>query len=423
MNKELIAIFEYLEREKGIKRDVIVKAIENALAASAQKAMPGSPELSVSIDPRTGVITATSQKEVVETVVAPKEEISIKDALEIDPECELEQIIEVPVDPKMLGRIAAQKAKQIINQKIRTAERDVICEEYRHRINEIVSGTIKRKGKGGDLVVDLGKVEALLPVRQYPSTERYREGEKVLALLLEVRDLPEEAAEVILSRSSEELVRQLFIQEVPEVNDGTVVIKTLVREAGYRTKVAVESNDYKVDPVGTCIGVRGTRIKNIIRELNNEKIDVIPHSNNSVEFLQNIMAPVEIKKIGVNESETAISIVVDDADIGTVLGKKGMNTRLTAKLLGKELEVRRLSEYKKALELERKALAENEDPALDEHLQIKGFNKMILENIIDAGFDTKRKLLLASPEELANIPGIEIEMAENLLEEIIKQKG
>ena len=421
MNKELIAIFEYLEREKGIKREILIKSIEDSLSLSAKKASPESPDLNVKIDPKTGEINAFCKKEIVETVVAPKEEISLQDAEDINPDFEIGQFIDVPVDTKKLGRITAQKAKQIINQKIKSAERDVICEEYRHRVNDIVSGTIKRRVRGGDFIVDLGKVEALLPMKEYPKTERYREGDKVLALLLEVRYLPDEATEVILSRNSEELIKQLFRQEVPEINDGTVVIKKIIREPGYRSKITVQSNDPKVDPVGTCIGVRGTRIKNVIRELNNEKLDIISHSENAIELLQDSLSPVEIRKIGQNEDETVISIVVDDDNIGTVLGKKGMNTRLTARLIGKELEVRRLSEYKKSLELERKARAESDDETLDEPLKIKGLNKMVVDILLEAGYDTKRKLLMATPEDLSNISGIESSMAETLLEEITNQ--
>ncbi len=420
MNKELIAIFEYLEREKGIKRDVIIAAIEESLLVAARKNYLGAQDLTVTIDSRTGVIEAACSKEVVEKVTIPIEEISVKDALKIDPDAELGEDVRVTIAPKELGRIAAQKAKQIITQKIRSAERDVICEEYRHRTNELISGTVKRFLRGSDILVDLGKVEALLPTHNYPRGERYHIGDKIYALLLEVRDDLGECAEVILSRSSPEFVRQLFLQEVPELNDSTIQIRQIIREAGYRTKLTVESTDPKVDPVGACIGMRGSRVKNIVRELNNEKIDIIPHAIDPIELLQNALAPIEIRKLGLNEDETVVSIVVEDDDFAAVIGKKGMNARLNSQLIGKELEVQRLSEYNKTLEIARLELAESDDPTLDEPLTVDGINSLILEHLIDAGYATKRKLLLAKSDELAMVPGLSQELADKILEQIGK---
>jgi transcription termination/antitermination protein NusA len=325
MNKDLVAIFEYLEREKGIKREVIITAIEESLRAAARKSIKGLINVSVHINPKTGNIEVIAQKEVVDKVTIPDEEISLEDAKQINPYCEIGQWIDIPATPQDFGRIAAQTARQIIAQKLRSAERDVIYEEYRHRLHEIVSGTVKRVIRGATLVVDLGKVEAILPDRFYPRTEKYNVGERVQALLFEVRDTESGGAEVILSRSHPEFVTQLFKQEVPELNDGTVIIEKIVRDAGYRTKLAVRSLDSKVDPVGACVGMRGNRVKNIIRELNNEKIDIIPYSDDPVQLLQNALSPTEIKKISISEDGSRISIVVDDEAYPTVLGKRGMN--------------------------------------------------------------------------------------------------
>jgi len=423
MNKDLLAIFDYMEREKGIKRDVIISAIEESLFLAAQKNFQDVEELSVSINPKTANIEALCNKVVVEKVAIPVQEIAIKEAKEIFPDCEIGQMLRVELNPKELGRIAAQKAKQVISQKLRSAERDVIYEEYRHRINELISGTVKAIVRGADVIVDLGKVEAVLPGRNYPRTERYYIGDKVFALLFQVQDGQYESTQVILSRNDNEFIRQLFSQEVPEINDGTINIIRIVREPGYRTKITVESTDSKVDPIGACIGVRGTRIKNVIRELNNEKIDIIPTSEDPIELLQNLLSPIEIRKVGVNEEETAISIIVDDDDIPAVVGKRGMNLRLNAKMIGMELEVKRLSEYNKTLELERTELANSEDDTLDSSIEeLEGINSLILENLKDAGFDTIRKLLLSQSDELTKIPGISIEMANNILEQIRKQR-
>ncbi len=241
------------------------------------------------------------------------------------------------------------------------AERDVIYENYRHRVNEIVSGTVKRFVRGSNVIVDLGKVEAIMPSREYPKTEKYFVGEKVLALLMEVKDSENGGAEVILSRSSPEFVRQLLMQEVPELNDGTIIIDKIVREAGYRTKLTVRSTDMKVDPVGACVGMRGNRVKNIVRELHNEKIDIIPFANDQIELLQNVLSPLEIRKINVNEEDNSISIVVEDDDFAAVIGKKGMNARLISRLIGYHLEVQRMTDYNRTMAIQREEWAADTD--------------------------------------------------------------
>lgn len=418
MNKDLIAIFEYLEREKGIKRDVVINAIEEALRVAARKSIKGLLNISVRILPKTGDIEVFAQKEVVDKVTIPEEEITLEEARILHPEAEIGQWVDIVATPQDFGRIAAQTARQVISQKLRGAERDVIYEEYRHRLHEIVSGSVKRIVRGATLIVDLGKVEAILPDRFYPKTERYNVGERVQALLFEVRDTESGGAEVILSRSHPEFVAQLFVQEVPELNDETVVIERIVREPGYRTKLAVRSNDSKVDPVGACVGVRGNRVKNIIRELNNEKIDIIPYSDDAVTLLQNALAPIEIKKISVGEDGSRISIVVEDENYPTVLGKRGMNARLNGQLIEVELDVQKMSEYQATVALQRSQIAALEDPTLDAPLQVEGMNALVIQSLIGAGYDTPRKVLIATPQQLAAIPGISMDMADKILEQI-----
>lgn len=423
MNKDLIAIFEYLEREKGIKREIVTDAIEESLRAAARKSITGASNVTVKISPKTGDIDVFCEKEIVDDVEVPAQEISLEDAREIDPECEIGQFIDVVATPKDFGRIAAQKARQIITQKLRGAERDVIYEEYRHRINELISGTVKRFVRGSNIIVDLGKVEAIMPTKQYPKTEKYHVGEKVLAVLLDVQDTENGGAEVVLSRSHPEFVKQLMIQEVPEIGDGTVVLDKIVRDAGYRTKLTVRSTDPKVDPVGACVGMRGIRVKNVVRELHNEKIDIIPFSNDPIELLQNALAPIEIRKVSLSEEDNTISIVVDDDDFAAVIGKKGMNARLNSQLIGYELEVQRMSDYNMTTALQRTELASADDPTLDEPLTgIEGLNSLIFEHLVAEGFSTPRSLLVASPEQLAKIPGISLEMGDRILEQIRKQR-
>lgn len=423
MNKDLIAIFEYLEKEKGIKRDLVIHAIEESLQAAARKSVEGASNVTVKINSKTGSIDVFCEKEIVDDVEVASQEISIEDARQMDPDCEIGQFIDVVVTPKDFGRIAAQKARQILTQKLRSAERDVIYEGYRHRINEIVSGTVKRFVRGSNIIVDLGKVEAIMPTREYPKTEKYYVGDKVLALLKDVQDTENGGAEVILSRSSPEFVRQLLVQEVPEVNDGTIIIEKIVREAGYRTKMTVRSTDLKVDPVGACVGMRGNRVKNIVRELHNEKIDIIPYSSDLLGMLQNILSPIEIRKINVNEEDESISIVVEDDDFAAVIGKKGMNARLTSKLVGYQLDVQRMTDYNRTSAIQRDEWASTNDPILDTKLvDIEGLSSLIIDQLVAEGYETVGSLLKATPEELAAIPGIKPDIADKVLEQIRKQR-
>jgi N utilization substance protein A len=423
MNKDLLAIFEYLEREKGIKRDVIIAAVEESLLAAARKSIKGLINISVHVNSKTGNIEVVAQKEVVDNITIPDEEILLEEARILNPEAEIGQWIDFPCTPQDFGRIAAQTARQIISQKLRSAERDVIYEEYRHRVNEIISGTVKRLIRGATLIVDLGKVEGIMPDRFYPKIEKYNVGDRVQALLFEVRDTENGGAEVILSRSHPEFVRQLFLQEVPELQDSTVTIERIVRDAGYRTKLVVRSHDSKVDPVGACVGVRGSRVKNIIRELNNEKIDIIPYTDDPIQLLVNALSPIEPRKIDVSEDGSMVSLVVDDENYPAVLGKRGMNARLNGELIDAELQVQKVSDYQQIANIQRQQLALSTDPALDEKLHIEGMSSLILESLISAGYDTPRKVLSTTPEELAKIPGISFDMAMKVLDDIYKKKG
>lgn len=422
-NKDLIAIFEYLEREKGIKREIVINAIADSLRAAARKSVKGlGDQVSVEINPKTGEIDVYTQKRIVQKVLNDAEEISLEEARILEPECEIGQLLEISITPQDFGRVAAQAARHVIAQKLKGAERDVIYEEYRHRIGEIISGTVKRFLRGRSMVIDLGKVEAIMPERNYPKLEHYNVGDKVQALLLEVRDTDMGGAEVILTRSHPEFVEALFTQEVPELHDKTVVIEKIARDPGYRTKLAVRSYDPKVDPVGTCVGVRGARIKNIIRELNNEKIDVVPYSDDPEQLLENLIAPSQIRKI--KWLDTRVSLVVVDEEYPTVIGKKGMNARLIGQMIEKDIDVQKISEYQKLLTVQMAELADTADPYLDEKIKIEGVSGLILDSLISAGYDTLRKLMGASPTDLSSkVPGVNYyDLADKVLEQTRKRK-
>ncbi len=425
MNKDLIAVFEYLEKEKGIKREIIVEAIKDSLLLAAKKSVLGAENVQVSIHPKTGEIEVICDKEVVEKVLNPARQISLKEARLGRPEAVLGEILTVPATPKEFGRIAAQKARQIISQKLKGAERDVIQEEYRHRVNSLVSGSVKRVGKGSCVIVDLGKVEGVMPRRHYLPNEEFEVGEKVLALLQEVSDTEAGGAEVVLSRTCPDFVRALLAQEVPEISDGIVTIDNIVRRPGYRTKLIVHSTDPKVDPVGACIGLRGIRIKNVVRELNNEKIDIIPYAQDPVELLQNALDPVVMRKMKINEDGSEVFIVVDDEDFPTAIGRQGMNVQLIGELVGVHLKIQKMSEYVKIAALERANLATSDEAWLDEELKaVEGvFSRMMVDQLAAEGYSTPRSLLLSTSEQVSKATGISVEQVDKILEQIRKTKA
>ncbi len=426
MKKEIIALFEYLERDKGIKREVVIKAIKDSLHAAARKSVKGHGDnISVDLDPKTGDLEIFALKKIVDKVTNPQEEISIEEALELEPSSHIGQTLGIPVMSEDFGRIAAQAARQLLSQKIKGAERDVIYSEYRHRVGQLVSGTVKQFIKGRTIVVDIGKITAILLERNYPKTERYNIGDKVQALLLEVKENTETGgADVILSRSHKDFVSALFTQEVPELHEKTVVIEKIERDAGYRTKLAVRSFDPKVDPVGTCVGVKGSRIKHIIADLNGEKIDVIPYIDDEKMFLEKLVGKSLIPEQPVirkyTRHENKISVVVNDEDYAQLIGKKGANARLIGRMMECEIEVQKMSEYQKILAIHMAELAESEDPSLDEKIKVDGVPGFILEGYVQAGFDTLRKFMLASPQDI--VTQVPMGNYYDLAERILKRK-
>src|SRR5947209_13532994 len=300
MNADFLAVLEFWEREKGISRDVLVAAVNEALLAAAKKAVGPARELRCAIDQKNGDIKAFAKLVVSEKVASKHDQISVFDARRIKPDAQIGEELEVEVTPTGFGRIAAQYAKQALMQHIRRAEKELIYSEFKDRTGDIVSGTVRRFERS-DVTVDLGKFEALLPNRERVPTEEYQIGERIRCYVKAVEQSPH-GPEIILSRSDPRFVLKLFQLEVSEINDGTIEIKGIAREPGFRTKLAVYTRDEKVDPVGACVGLRGQRVKNIVRELNNEKVDIVRWDSNIKIFLTNALAPAQLKSFEVDEA-------------------------------------------------------------------------------------------------------------------------
>lgn len=337
MNSEFIAMLDYLEREKGIKRDVLVEAVQNALLSASKKAVDQARDLRIEIDPKTGEIHAIARLIVAEKVTNKHDEIALVAARKIKADVQPGEEIDVEVTPKNFGRIAAQTAKQAMMQRIRQAEKEMIYDEFKDRAGEIVSGTVRRFERS-DVIVDLGKFEATMPSKERVQTEDYNIGDRIRAYVVAVEN-GVRGPEIIISRSHPNFVRRLFEMEVSEINDRTVEIKAIAREAGYRTKIAVHSASDKVDPVGACVGMRGSRVKNIVRELNNEKVDIIRWSSDIKELVREALKPAEIKSATLDEAKRSILIKVAEDKLSLAIGKRGQNARLTSRLTGWDINI------------------------------------------------------------------------------------
>jgi len=366
--KELIAVIDQLGREKGIDKARIIGAVETALQTAAKKRFGQGENVKVEIDPKTGEISVISLKTIVETVTNPKVEISIQEARKVDEDAEIGDEIGSVIEMDELGRIAAQTAKQVICQKVREAEWEAVQKEYSTRQGELINGIIIGQERR-NYIVDLGKTEAILPVQEQIPRETYRRGDRVKALLLEVRKTPKDV-QVILSRSHPQFVAKLFELEVPEVSEKIVEIKGVVREPGDRTKIAVASRDKAVDPVGACVGIKGSRVQAVVRELRGEKIDIIAWTNDPRVFIAEALNPATIEKVGIDEEKKSALVVVADSQLSLAIGKNGQNVRLAARLTGWKIDIISASEYEKEkVEREREikaALAEEAEAQREE---------------------------------------------------------
>lgn len=387
MNEELLTILEHLEREKGIKREILIQAIESALVSAVKKDLgPNAKNIQVKLNPESGAIQIFSEDK----------EISAQ-----------------------FGRITAQTAKQVIIQKIREAERDVICEDYQKKIGTLTIGTVYRFDKSG-IIVDLEKAEAVLPRSEQMPKESYKIGDRVRAYIMEVKKTSK-GPHIMLSRTNAGFVKQMFELEVPEIYEGIVQIKTVAREAGERTKIAVSSSDEKVDCVGACVGMRGSRVKNIVQELKGERIDIIRWSENAQDFISEALSPAKVLSMKIDKEKHSAKVMVAEDQLSLAIGKRGQNVRLACKLTGWDIDI-------KSTEQEKRQKQEEENKQQEEKTKIgaiPGVGEKIVQGLIEAGFGTLEKLAQAQVSDLTNIKGLGEKKAEKIIssaKELIQTK-
>jgi N utilization substance protein A len=347
VNQEILRIIEQISREKGIEKDVLLAGVEAAVLSAAKRRYGPAESLQARFNPQSGTLELTIAKTVVAQLKDPKSEIALEQARAYDLEAKVGDVMPIPLEMEGFGRIAAQTAKQVIIQKVREAERDIIYNEYKGREGELVNGVIQRFEKG-DIILDLGKTEALLPRKEQSTRETFQRGERVRAYILEVRK-GTSGPQIIASRTHPGLVERLFEMEVPEIYEGIIEIKGAVREPNGRAKIAVYSRDRAVDPIGACVGMRGVRVQSVVQELRGEKIDIVQWSDDPATFVGNALSPAKIYKINVNPDGRAMEVIVEDDQLSLAIGKKGQNVRLAAKLTKWRLDIKSRSEYEQGL--------------------------------------------------------------------------
>jgi transcription termination/antitermination protein NusA len=406
MASELYNTIDALSREKGIDPQIVVSAVEDAIVVATRKYYKTQENLRAELDKDTGKIRAYAVKTIVETpelVEDPVLQVSLEDARKVDPSLEVGGEVQYPkVTEGILGRIAAQLAKQVIFQKVREAERDTVYNEYIGRVNEIVNASVKRI-EGPDIIFDLGKAESRMPRKEQSRLESFSIGERVRVVIVRV-ERASKGPGVVVSRAAPELVQNLFQTEVPEIYDGTVVIRAIAREAGERTKIAVMSKDKDVDAVGACVGMKGMRVQSIIRELRGEKIDIIEYHEDAVTFAEKALQPAKVSRVSVLDSaDKHLEVVVDDTQLSLAIGKKGQNVRLAAKLLGWKIDIKSEEEKRQEVELEMSRLVGATATPLE---SVPGMGEGIVEKLTAAGVTTVEALADMTPEQLEAIEGI-----------------
>ena len=406
MNNELLAVFEYMERERKLDRETLAELVESALQVAGRKSIGRVRDLRVVIDRKSLEIKAFASIQVVDFVRNRAEEISLGEAQAKYPgkNYQLGDLIEIEVTPRNFGRIAAQTAKQAIIQKLRMAEKDKVYAAYKDHVGAIVTGTVRRFERS-DVIVDLGDAEAIMPGKERVPSEEYQMGDRIRFLLLSL-DSMTQGTQLVLSRANPDFIKKLFELEVSEIADGTVEIKGIAREAGFRTKIAVHSRDEKVDPVGACVGLRGQRVKNIVRELSGEKVDIVKWSPDVKTFVTNSLAPAKLLRIEVDEAENVVKVIVEADQLSLTIGKKGQNARLTAKLTGWKVDIQK-DENDITFE-------ERITRATDQLAAVDGIGHDLAAKLVAAGFLTLEGILAAEIQDLVDVEGFDADTADRV---------
>lgn len=411
MANQLRQQIDQISREKNINPEVIIAAIEDAILTASKKYYKNNEDLRSRFNNETGQIEVFAVRQIVETVEIPETQIGLDEARKLIPEAEVGQEIEFPKPTDILGRIAAQTAKQVIFQKVREAERDNVFAEYSGRVNEVINGIIKRQ-EMGDFVVDLGRAEALLPRKEQSRAETYQTGDRVRVAIVKVLKSAK-GPQVVVSRTDPALLVKLFEMEVPEIYDGTVQIKGCVREAGERAKVAVISREKDVDPVGACVGMKGTRVQSIIRELRGEKIDIVEWNDDPATFVVNALSPAKVSRVSIlDEEQRIMEVVVEDKQLSLAIGKKGQNVRLAAKLVGWRIDIKSEEEKRQEVEAEMARM----ERIVEELRSLEGVGEKVVQKLIDSGMAGLAHILEMTDEELCQIEGIGPKTAEKIRE-------
>ena len=410
MSSLLYQMIEQMSWEKGIDPAVIISAVEDAIVTATKKYYRTEEDLRARLNRETGNVEVFTLKSVVDSVITPETEISLREAKQAQPGAKVGQEIEVHKPTAALGRIAAQTAKQVIFQKVREAERDNIFSEFGDRIGQLLTGIVKR-AENGDLVVDLGRTEAVLPRREQSRAEVFNAGERIRVVIVRVLRTSR-GPQVVVSRTDPALLARLFEMEVPEIYEETVLVKNAVREPGDRAKVAVYSKDRDVDPVGACVGIKGSRVQNIIRELRGEKIDIVQWNDDPRTFATNALNPAKVSRVSiVDPKEKIMEVVVEDRQLSLAIGKKGQNVRLAARLIGWRIDIKSEEEKKLEVQSQMDALA-----ATQTSLSIlSGLGEKTVERLAEQGFSTVEEVASLEPDALTEIPGIGAKTAEKIV--------
>jgi N utilization substance protein A len=399
-------VVEQVSRDKGINVEVLIKALEEALRSAAKKKFGSKIDIEAQYNEESGEIEVFQFKEVVEEIEEPDLQITLEQGRKLDPECEIGDSLGTKMDASTFGRIAAQSAKQVIIQKMKDAERDAVYSNYIERKGEIINGIFQRMERG-DIIVNLGTTEGILPSREQIPRENYRRGDRIRALILDVL-YNTRGPQVVLSRTHPDFLIHLFKTEVPEISEGIVEIKEAAREPGGRAKISVSSNDSDIDPVGACVGMKGSRVQNVVQELRGEKIDIIPWHVDAAKFVCNALAPAEISRVIIDEENRAMEVIVPDDYLSVAIGKRGQNVRLASKLTGWRLDVTSETRYSEAMQT-----------GYDSLMKLPGVGVSLADALYEKGFYSAEVLSTATIEDLVPIRGIGEEKAAKLIESAI----